>query len=515
MHNILRFLIRIYAFVSKELVEVLRQTPLILTLVLGPFLIMLLFGIGFRNEARPLRTLFVVPEDPDLRQEVEDYATSLGPQLIYEGMIADEERAMNALKTAAVDVVVVIPADARQSILNDEQAVVNLYHNEIDPSQVGYIELFGSVYIDEMNRRILRSAAQQGQEEASTAQERVKTARLAAQKMRQALEAGDAATAQNEQQQLNEDLDMIDLLVQGSLGVLGGMSGSMDDNGGSTDPGQADAIQSGLDRIGQNRQELGTVQTGQSSYDSEIENLREMEADLEELDGQLTNFQSIEPHILVAPFTLKAFGIENVEITWANFFAPAVVILLLQHLAVTFGALSIVREQRSGTMELFRISPLSAFETLAGKYLSYLLFGAGVAAIITSTIVFALKVPILGAWQDYALVTLVVLFTSLGMGFLISLIAKTDLQAVQYAMFLLLGSVFFGGFLLDIRYLWEPVRIVSWSLPATYGIRLLQNIMLRGTGLSQDLFLALLGIGVVLFIISWFIMRLRLQREWS
>ena len=47
--SIARFIIRTSAFVSKELVEILRQTRLLLALVLGPFLILLLFGRGFRN----------------------------------------------------------------------------------------------------------------------------------------------------------------------------------------------------------------------------------------------------------------------------------------------------------------------------------------------------------------------------------------------------------------------------------------------------------------------------------
>src|SRR5512144_3433582 len=84
--NVFRFFIRIYAFISKELAEILRQTPLILTLVLGPFLILLLFGIGYRSEARPLRTVFVVSGDAEMKQQVEEYAKNLGPQLIYRGI---------------------------------------------------------------------------------------------------------------------------------------------------------------------------------------------------------------------------------------------------------------------------------------------------------------------------------------------------------------------------------------------------------------------------------------------
>jgi ABC-2 type transport system permease protein len=98
------------------------------------------------------------------------------------------------------------------------------------------------------------------------------------------------------------------------------------------------------------------------------------------------------------------------------------------------------------------------------------------------------------------------LFTALGIGFLISLISTTDTQAVQFAMFMLLGSVFFSGFILDLRYLWAPVRVVSWAMPATYAMRLLQDVMLRGLPLDPLLFFGLLVIGVAMLLISWYLM---------
>ncbi len=436
-----RFLIRISAFISKELAEILRQTPLILTLVLGPFLILLLFGIGYRSEARPLRTVFVLDGNSEMKQQVEEYAKNLGPQLIYEGTTSDQNAAMNNLRRGTVDVVVVVPPDAMETIQNNQQAVVTLYHNEIDPYQVSYVEAFGQAYIGAINQRLLHSATKQGQEEASSMQGSVQTARDSVQSLRQAMDQGGFLAVQS---------DKKDLVVK-------------------------------------------------------------MENDLTKLDSQLTEFDRMQPSVMISPFKSEIKGLVNNKITPAEFLAPAVVILLLQHLAVTFASLAIVREHSSGSIELFRVSPLGSFEILIGKYLSYLIIGGILAAVITATIVLGLKVPMQGSWRDYALVLLVLLFTSLGLGFVISLVAKTEMQAVQYAMFLLLGSVFFSGFFLDLRYLLEPVRSISWALPATYGIRMLQDTALRGAPINALLLFALLGIGLALLTISWFLLRRRLQ----
>lgn len=513
MTNIAHSIIRTSAFLGKELVEILRQTRLILTLVLGPFLIMLLFGIGYRNEARALRTLFVVKDNNPFKQQVENFATSLGPQLIYEGVTSDQNDALNRLKRGQIDLVVVVPDNAYDSVRSSQQAVFTLYHNEIDPYQVSYVQYFGNAYIDEVNRRVLMSVAKQGQQEATPIQQRLDAARKSTQLMREALQRGDAAAAQGQQQEMNGNLDAVSLAVGGSLGLLQGVNETLGGSSQSNNPNDSSALFSTINDINQNRNDLGNIQSGQQNFDPQIQKLNQIDDDLSKLQTQLSDFKSIQPNVLVAPFTSVTQGVEKLNLSPTDFFVPAVIVLLLQHLAVTFAALSIVRERRSGAMELFRISPLSSFETILGKYLSYIFFGGVIGAILTATIVLVLKVPMRGSWPEYALVLLILLFASMGMGFLISLISQTDTQAVQYSMFLLLGSVFFSGFFLDLRYLWEPVRAISWALPATYGIHLLQDIMLRGVPAPQLYFYSLLAFGVGLFIACWLLLRRTMKLE--
>ncbi|MFN2167374.1 MAG: hypothetical protein ACK2U9_14050, partial [Anaerolineae bacterium] len=93
MPKVLRFLIRTSAFVRKEMAEILRQPRLVITLVLGPFLILLLFGLGYSAQPVPLRTLFVVPKDSILRPYLRDNADTFIKQLVYAGMTTDEDQA--------------------------------------------------------------------------------------------------------------------------------------------------------------------------------------------------------------------------------------------------------------------------------------------------------------------------------------------------------------------------------------------------------------------------------------
>jgi ABC-2 type transport system permease protein len=113
----------------------------------------------------------------------------------------------------------------------------------------------------------------------------------------------------------------------------------------------------------------------------------------------------------------------------------------------------------------------------------------------------------LGTWADYAIAIILLLLTSLAVGFFISLVSENDTQAVQYSMLLLLASIFFSGFFLDLRLMWEPMKVFSYLLPATYGINIMKDVMLRGLPLPMVYAAGLALIGIVFFILDWFILR--------
>jgi len=505
-----KFLVRASAFLRKEIIEVLRQPRLILALVFGPFLILLLFGLGYTNQARAVRTLFVVTEQQSpLAVEINENAGTISPQLIYEGMTADLEGARRMLRNGQIDMVVIVPEDAYETIKQNQQAAFEIYHNEIDPAQVAYIQSLGQVYVQEVNRRVLSDVAQEGQSDAATIQTEVSEARRSAAAMKAALQARNVEEARVQQQGMRTNISTLAMAVGASAGLLSGVEQNV------SGPGEANGARgvSGLlDRVQSNPSNSGDLEE-KEDYSAEIADLDQQEQDLAELETQLAEFRSISPSVLTQPFTSQVYGISQFEFTPMTFFTPGVIVLLLQHITVTVAALSIVRERRTGMMELFRVSPVASGQIMIGKYISYLIFGALIAVVLALLLYYGLNVPMFGSWYNFALVIFLVLFASLGIGFFISLSAGTESQAVQFAMIALLLSVFFSGFILDLRYLAGPVRVVSWLLPSTYGTILLQNIMLRGSALNLTLIGGLTAIGVVMFLISWIMMRRKMAND--
>ncbi len=503
MARIVRFFVRTSAFIRKEIVEILRQPRLLLTLVLGPFLILLLFGLGYSSAPIPVRTLFVVPEDSELRTYIEEEGSQVIQQLVYEGITSDEEAARSRLRTGQVDLVIVVPGNVEETIRSNQQATFTVYHDEIDPIRAQYVRAFADIYVNEMNRRTLRLFTEESQEQASTMQPEIAAARESTAAMRQAVQADDEQEAQQRLNDLESDVSALEAAL-----IVGGLVLAEEGDADPADEGSPEDLVADIqENVAALREGEGTSSRAETS-----ERLARIDEDLGQLETGLEEFQSIDANVLVSPFRANLETVMPVDITLVDFYTPGVIVLLLQHLCVTFGALSIVSERRVGMMELFQAAPLSAFEVLLGKYLSYLLFTAVLATILVGLLFLSLSVPMLGNWWHFGLSIAALLFASLGLGFLISLGSRTTSQAVQYSMLALLISVFFTGFLLSLDLLLPSVQLVSWIVPGTYSIQLLQDIMLRGRAMNLFLVSILAGMGLFLLILDWLLLRRVMRR---
>lgn len=384
-------LFRLLAFVGKELAESLRRPGAILSLVLGPFLIMAVFGLGYDGVRRPLETIVVIPLSTGLPTDVTPYQDLAGGGLHITLVTPDRAAAETQLADRVVDVVIVAPAEPEATFRAGEQSVIDVMINAVDPIQANYAGFLADALANGVNRRIIERAA-----------------------------------------------------AEGSAYVL---------------------------------------QVGQS------------EAAL------------ISPSVVAAPTRAQVVNVAPSAPGIAASFGPAVLALILQHLAVTLVALSLVRERMSGVMELFRIAPVSAVEILVGKVLAFGLIGAGIATVTVAALVLVLGVPMLVDPALLAVAIGLVLLASLGLGLAIAMISDSERQVVQLSLFVLIASVFFSGFVLAIEEFNAPVRALAYALPVTHGVRLIGDLMLRGSTTNTWGFVALAIIALVTMTAAWFLMR--------
>jgi ABC-2 type transport system permease protein len=226
--------------------------------------------------------------------------------------------------------------------------------------------------------------------------------------------------------------------------------------------------------------------------------------------GEVEDLSQVDPAVIARPFegVVEISGAQLRTIT--DYYAPSAVAVLLQHLGISFGALTMVRERELGFDTIFAIAPSRPLGLVVGKLFSYTLLGVGLSAILIATLRYVLGVPVLGSPVAVALVLLLVVFASACIGLLVSLVSKSDAQAVQIAMLLLLASLFFTGFFLPLEQLEQATRPLSWLLPATHGIELLRSVMLQGETPGWAPLSWLAGLTLGAFVLSWHLTRRRL-----
>jgi ABC-2 type transport system permease protein len=242
---------------------------------------------------------------------------------------------------------------------------------------------------------------------------------------------------------------------------------------------------------------LGEVREAQEEGPEGIEErsgLADLRESLDSVQEALSALpDDVSPQVLTNPFRLVAENLATPP-NVVGFYAPGVLAILIQHISVSLASLAVVRERLSGAYEFFEVSPLRPGELLAGQFLTYLGLVLGVNLAVAAVLAGFLGVPVEGGYLKMALAMVLLTVASLGLGFLISALARSQLQAVQISMLLLIASGFFAGFLFPLTEMRGPGVLVSNFLPATYGIRALQDVMIRGETISGY---DLLGLGAI------------------
>jgi ABC-2 type transport system permease protein len=491
------FFIRTLAFVRKELFETLRQPRLIALLVLGPFLILLIFGLGYTNENRTLRTLIVVPTDSVIREEIEAFAQRL-PGIEVLGLVEREGDADRQLLNGEVDLVIVTPPDPLADILAGERAEVSFQHREIDPIERLYVGSLERAYVNTINREVLTRAVDKGKEELAAAEPALAQALADATTLQSDLEQGDLADATADLQALASDIRLLTSSLGSGMAVFEGIQ-TLE----AEETGRLTEMRSRIDTLQTLIQGLEVEEDINAVLAQQATQVGEIVLNLIRLQVMLETVDSLNPGVVARPFEGRLISLSGVILGPIDFFIPGTIALLLQHIALTLAALSIVRERRGGSLELFRAAPLSASETLLGKSISFFIMSVLLAVVLTALIALVLSTPMEGSWGTYTLAVLLLIFESLALGFLISSISQTDTQAVQYSMIVLLASIFFTGFFIALHRLATPVYLVSALLPATWGTTFLQHIMLRGEQIPVlNLFIPFI-LGLFYYLIAW------------
>jgi ABC-2 type transport system permease protein len=164
---------------------------------------------------------------------------------------------------------------------------------------------------------------------------------------------------------------------------------------------------------------------------------------------------------------------------------PGLLGVILQMTMVMMTAMALTREIERGTMENLLAMPATAGEIMLGKVLPYLAIGAVQVMIVLGAAKLLFAVPFLGGLGLLLTCVLIFVLALVLLGYTISTVARTQLQAMQLTFFFFLPSLMLSGFMFPFAGMPGWAQALGELFPLTHFLRIIRAIMLKGAGLAD------------------------------
>jgi ABC-2 type transport system permease protein len=166
---------------------------------------------------------------------------------------------------------------------------------------------------------------------------------------------------------------------------------------------------------------------------------------------------------------------------------PALLGVILTMTMVMMTSIALTREAERGTMENLLATPVRPFEVMIGKTTPYIGVGAIQVAIVLSVSMLLFHIPFTGSFLAFLLAVILFIFANLMLGYLISTVARTQMQAMQMTFFVFLPSILLSGFMFPFRAMPHWAQAIGEALPITHFLRIIREIILKGAGFGDVL----------------------------
>ena len=216
--------------------------------------------------------------------------------------------------------------------------------------------------------------------------------------------------------------------------------------------------------------------------------------------------QQISPQLRMAPqlVELRPRMLFNPSLRSANFLVPGLIGVIMQIITIFLTALSIVGERERGTLDQLLVTPIGSTGLMLGKIVPYAVIGFVDFLGVFAAMQLVFKVPIAGSGPLLLVLAAGFLIAALGLGLLVSSVARTQLQAMLMTMGIMLPSILLSGFFFQRDAMPAVMQWIGYAIPLTYFLEILRGIILRGAGLPElwPSVTAMLSMGFLLILVA-------------
>jgi ABC-2 type transport system permease protein len=176
----------------------------------------------------------------------------------------------------------------------------------------------------------------------------------------------------------------------------------------------------------------------------------------------------------------------NEDLDSQNFIVPGIIAIIIMIVGAMLTSLVIAREYENGTMETIRSLPIGGGEFLLGKAIPYFFIALVdvLVAVFMGQVLFGVVMK--SSFYLLVLASAIYISVALSLGLLISIATKSQLVANQMAILItFLPSLLLSNFVFPVSNMPKIFQILTYAIPATYFIDILNGIYLRSLGLAH------------------------------
>jgi len=240
---------------------------------------------------------------------------------------------------------------------------------------------------------------------------------------------------------------------------------------------------------------IGVIVNGVDSNNARI-----IEGYVEGVWGKwLTQYSASRGEALTLPVVLDERVWFNPGLRSRDYLVPGLIAVIMTLIGALLTAMVVAREWERGTMEALMVTPVRVHEILLGKFIPYFILGMGGLCLSAAMAVWLFGVPLSGSIWVLLSTSALFLFVALGMGLLISTLARNQFVAGQAAIIsTFLPAFILSGFIFDIGSMPQPIQWLTRVIAARYYVTILQTVFLAGNVwriiLVNSLSLLLMGV---------------------
>ncbi|MDD6793825.1 MAG: ABC transporter permease [Clostridiaceae bacterium] len=176
--------------------------------------------------------------------------------------------------------------------------------------------------------------------------------------------------------------------------------------------------------------------------------------------------------------TNYVYGNENAS-EFDNFGGPLVGIIVF-FLVFLIAGINFLTERTSGTLEKVLSTPIRRSEIIIGYVLGFSILAIAQTAVVTFFVVYILNISVAGSIGYVFLICLLTAMSALTLGILLSTLANSEFQMVQFIPIVILPQIFLCG-LFKMSSAWDALGHI---FPLYYTTSALKEVIIKGNGTS-------------------------------